>query len=192
MSRWTTATPAQAAGVMAWHVPPECGGRIVERSYGFDHEGRICRRIYDSSDRSVSYDVSEVRADDDPINCEPSEPKSRAAVSLGRKGGSVRGASKSRGDSAHYRALVAKRYEVRGEWGGYEIRAGRIGWIVERDSRVQGDTTDERIRIGYDLVPATVDLDAAINEMGTTNAQLIVEYATHGQGTLLRRGRRVE
>jgi hypothetical protein len=111
---------------------------------------------------------------------------------MGRKGGSVRGASKVRGDSAHYRALVAKRYVARGEWGGYEIRAGRIGWIVERDSRHQDDTTDERVRIGYYLVPATVDLDATINEMGTTYAQLIIEYAQHGKGQLLRRGRRVE
>lgn len=36
--------------------------------------------------------------------------KQMTAAEMGRKGGSVRGPSKRRGDSAHYRALVNKRY----------------------------------------------------------------------------------
>lgn len=116
-------------------------------------------------------------------------PQNSAAVALGRKGGRVSGPSKSRGDAAHYRALVSKRYAVRGKWGGYDIRAGRLGWIVEVSSRIADTLTGERVRIGYDLVPSTVDLAATINEHLTTYAQLIVEYATGGAGTLLRRGR---
>lgn len=114
------------------------------------------------------------------------------ASEMGRKGGLARGENKVRGNAEHYRTLASKRHVARGEWGGYEIHAGRIGWIVEIYSRITGTLSGERVRVGYDLVPASVDLDAAINETGTTNAQLVVEYALHGQGQTLRRGRRVE
>lgn len=114
------------------------------------------------------------------------------ASEMGRKGGLASGASKIRGNSAHYRALVAKRHVARGGWGGYEIHVGRLGWLVELDSRISGTLTNERVRIGFDVVPASADLGAAINDVGTTNAQLIVECALRGQGKLVRRGRRVE
>jgi len=129
-------------------------------------------------------------------------PLSAAAAAMGRAG---RGESKRRGDSAHYVALAAKRrplqrYESRGEWGGYTVREGRHGWIVEGWSAVQGSPSGWRVLVAYDALgdawgaqePGTLQLDAVINDHGTVGAEIVLARAQGGpdgmQVRTLRRG----
>lgn len=124
---------------------------------------------------------------------------SKAAAALGRLGGKAgRGASQVRGDSEHYRAIRAKRpkpqvYESRGEWGGYTVREGLKGWIVDEWSAITGQRTGVRYLVGYDLaIPRTARLDAYLNDGpgAATGAELVLRTAREGPGVirLLRRG----
>lgn len=58
--------------VLAYHVPPECGGQIVERAYAI-HGDSLYRRISDRSDRSDRYEVREIgpAEEPEPWNREP-------------------------------------------------------------------------------------------------------------------------
>lgn len=102
---------------------------------------------------------------------------SKAAAAMGRAG---RGASKVRGDSDFYRAIRAKRrmaqtYEHRGEWGGYTVREGLKGWIVDQWSAIQGERTGWRGLLPYYHAPRDRRLDQPINAIGTLLAELVRE-----------------
>ena len=126
---------------------------------------------------------------------------SKAAAALGRRGGKAgTGAAKVRGDADHYRALRAKRpapqvYESRGEWGGYTVREGLRGWVVEWWSRQQGERTGARVVLLYKSdYPRTTQLDHGWNGY-LTSAEVIQAAAwdalRDGYGSpirILRRG----
>lgn len=46
---------------MVWHVPPECGGQIVETAYALDICG-VYRRTTDRSDGTVTYEIADWEA----------------------------------------------------------------------------------------------------------------------------------
>lgn len=116
---------------------------------------------------------------------------SKAAAVLGRLGGKAgRGASQRRGGttpeavSAHMRAIRAKRpkaqvYERRDEWGGYTVREGLKGWIVEEWSRISGQHSGVRFLVPYCREwPRETRLDALRNTSpgASTEAEAILVY----------------
>ncbi len=46
-------------------------------------------------------------------------------------------------------AKLAGSFERRYEWNGYTVRPGLKGWIVERWSRIQGQTTGQKYIVAY-------------------------------------------
>jgi transcriptional regulator with XRE-family HTH domain len=65
--------PAKRPGDdLSWHVPPECQGQTVERSYAVEGD-YLYRRVYDRSDRTERYEVREIgpAEEPEPWNREP-------------------------------------------------------------------------------------------------------------------------
>lgn len=118
---------------------------------------------------------------------------SKAAAVLGRRGGQAgTGEAKRRGDAAHYRAIRAKRpapqvYECKGEWGGYTVREGLRGWIVETWSATAGERTGVRTLVPYDTFPRSLRLDGPQGPWSTI-AQAILEMSRNPTMRVLRRG----
>lgn len=110
------------------------------------------------------------------------EATSKAAAAMGRAG---RGASKVRGGSDHYRAIRAKRpapqvYESRDEWGGYTVREGHKGWMVEVWSARSGERSGWRACVAYGAPFARdLDLDAPASDYpgAPSEAECIVHHA---------------
>ncbi len=67
-------------------------------------------------------------------------------------------------------------WERKGVGGRARVRSSRRGWIVERESRWQGERTGTMILVPFDYVgmPAGAKLADTINEHGTTWAEAIV------------------
>jgi hypothetical protein len=132
---------------------------------------------------------------------------SKAAAHLGRKGGAAgTGKAKQRGGdtpeavSAHMRQVRAQRREPQtsaksGEWGGYTVREGLKGWVVEEWSLVQGQRSGWRALLPYsDDFPRDLDLARRRNDSpgSATEAEAIL-LAAHDPGVrILRRGRIVQ
>jgi len=107
---------------------------------------------------------------------------SKAAAAMGRAG---RGASKVRGDRAHYQAIRAKRpapqtYEDKGEWSGYTVREGLKGWIVEGWSYMTGERSGWRYVVAYSATwPRTTVLAEAVSDYpgAATHAECLMREA---------------
>ena len=72
-------------------------------------------------------------------------------------------------------------YERKGEWSGMTIHEARTGWVVEWESRIQGDKSDGlRVLIPYESKPGGyergADLAAPHSEMCTIG-EWIAEWA---------------
>ena len=110
----------------------------------------------------------------------------KAAAILGSLGGRVTGPSKRRGglaSTSHYRDLAAKsaharrvRYERKGEWGGYTIRASKSGWIVEQWSAIQGELTGTRDLVPYASSGYGPEADLAAAHNDTTDVGQYIAY----------------
>ncbi|MFA4945120.1 MAG: hypothetical protein WC789_10530 [Lentisphaeria bacterium] len=66
--------PCRDPGLDSWTVPPAAQGQIVERAYACD-DGRVYRRTTDRGDGSVSYQVRDLRDDEEfePWQTEPAD-----------------------------------------------------------------------------------------------------------------------
>jgi hypothetical protein len=81
-------------------------------------------------------------------------------------------------------------WERKLEWTTTRIYATARGWIIEHDSRIQGDSTGTRYALDYTAdIPHGQDLDAPWNG-GLTYADILIDRQVTGR--CLRRGQIVQ
>jgi len=86
---------------------------------------------------------------------------------------------------------IERTYRYDGDSGGFSIRRSAGGWIVESWSMTSGDVSGRSVLVPYSRVRSGIDPDKAINDHGTTYAQLLMEHSRDERLRVLRRGHTV-
>lgn len=87
-------------------------------------------------------------------------------------------------------------YTKQGEWGGYTVRKSETGFVIECQSRVQGQLTNDKYLLPYGKAAGGYDRDAdlyaAHNDLNTVGEYLFRMLSDNPRAKILRKGHIVQ